>query len=189
MDVRWRLVGNARGLVSRGHAGGRRRRLHHGGRREFRLLEMLAGSTVTGRFAHIGPGFSLDDAHAGYVGAIYGLRVWNIVGGRGSFDVALGCPSGSIGCSPLTVGATALERLRTTVGKAGHRRVRVLTRRVVVATATRRIVAGRGMTFLVLLNRVGRRLLAHAPGTLAVQVTASAHGRTLARKRVRVRRL
>jgi hypothetical protein len=157
--------------------------------REFRLLVMSGGGTVVGRFDHIAGGFSADYAHAGYVGAIFGLKVGNIVGGRGSFAVALTCPSGSRACVPASVRASALERLRVTIGTGTHRRTRVRTRRVGVAMRAAPITAGHMRTFLVQLNRAGLRLLAQSTGTLAVQVTVSAHGRTLATRRVRVQRL
>ena len=60
---------------------------------------------------------------------------------------------------------------------------------VFVATRSGAVGAGRTKTFALRLNRVGRRPLAHSPGTLAVRVVVTSHGRTLATRSARVLRV
>jgi hypothetical protein len=135
---------------------------------EFALFPIVGG-TFAGRFASVGGGFSADYRHAGYVGVVYGTTVGSVSPGRGSLSVRLSCPADGPTCPRATIRATV--------------------RGVLVATRSGAVGAGRTKTFALRLNRVGRRLLAHSPGPLAVRVVVTSHGRTLATRSARVLRL
>jgi molybdopterin biosynthesis enzyme MoaB len=59
---------------------------------------------------------------------------------------------------------------------------------VLVGTTRGAIGAGRSRTLVLKLNRAGRRLLAHAPDTLAVRVVVTSGGTKIATRDVQVLR-
>jgi hypothetical protein len=156
---------------------------------ELRLFP-ITGGAVGGRFARVEYGFGADYSHGDFIGVLYGTVVRRVSPGRGSLSVTLSCPAGRTACPKAIVSATAKERVRVASGTGSHRRTRIRVRTVLVGTTSGAIAAGSTRTLVLTLNRAGRRLLAHAPGTLGVRVVvASSGGTKIATRGVRVLRL
>jgi hypothetical protein len=154
---------------------------------ELRLFP-ITGGAVGGRFATVDYGFGADYSHGDFIGVIYGTLVRKILAGRGSLSVTLFCPAGRPACRSAIVSVTARERVRVATGKGTHRRTRGRVRTVLVGTTRGAIGAGRSRTLVLKLNRAGRRLLAHAPDTLAVRVVVTSGGTKIATRDVQVLR-
>ncbi|HEY1478888.1 MAG TPA: hypothetical protein VGF46_02615 [Gaiellales bacterium] len=176
---------------------------------------VLSG-TFSGTFAAVTNGFSADYTHAtaspAYVGVVYGTvppaspggpapvttishpaaHVGAVAGGKGKLSVKLSCPAGAASCATASVKAALFEHLKGTriislSALAGKKQAHVVTRRVVVASASVSLSPGTSKTSTPAVNAAGRALLRRFARLPSV-VTVSGGGKTLKTAHVSIQR-
>ena len=162
----------------------------------------LDGGSFTGSFATVGSGFEADytkeTASPAFVGLIYGqaaaaapaaLSVGKVSGSGGKLSLKLTCGK-SGACANVRIVGTVKEHLKghklKAVTASAHAAKKLITKVVVVASASKTLTAGASKTVSISLNATGRKLLARFH-KLTVDVTVQIGGKTVKSETVVVR--